>query len=251
MPLKTYLINLDRSEDRLAHMRRELDRAGVAFERVAGVDGSELEAGELEAFGQVRMAAKPAGWLPGEVGCFLSHFELWRRIAAESDDWAAVLEDDVRLSSDLGGLLGSDEWIPADADIVRLEANRSMRLNGGRRIPAAPGRLLYRALSGSAGSAGYIIAKRTAEWLTQMPPSSHTAVDVFLFKPKGSSTARKLRRYQVVPAVCVQDGVLDGGDARLKSLIKRRNTRGRGYRKRLHPLLAVWPIQRFAVPFRP
>ena len=76
--------------------------------------------------------AQPEGWLPGEVGCFLSHFEIWRRIASGNEPWAAVFEDDLRVSTDLGRLLRSHDWIPSDADIVRLEANRSMRLSDGR-----------------------------------------------------------------------------------------------------------------------
>lgn len=249
--LKTYLINLDRSGDRLAHMRTELARIGVAFERIPAIDGSTLPQAELETFRQARTAQKPGGWLEGEVGCFLSHIEAWRRIAAGSEAWATVLEDDVLLAADAGALLRSTDWIPAEAEIVRLEANRIMRLRGGHRIAAAPGRTVFRALSGSSGSAGYVIARHVAERLADSAAELHTSVDIFLFKPRMSPVARQLRRYQVVPAICVQDGVLEHGEAQLKSLIKSRITRGRGYRERSNPLLRLWPISRHAVPFRP
>jgi glycosyl transferase family 25 len=245
------VINLDRSTDRLAHMRAELGRVGVDFERIAAVDGSTLEQSELDAFRRARSSAKPQGWLPGEVGCFLSHFEAWRRIAAAEHPWAAVLEDDLRVSPDLAALLASADWIPRDADVVRLEANRSMRLSGPRPIRAAPGRTLYRAVSGTTGTGGYIVSRRAAHWLLSTPPEQHSSVDVFLFKPKMSRVAKELRRYQVVPAVCVQDGLAEGREGRLGSLIRKRATFGRGYRKQPHPLLRLWPIQRFAVPFRP
>jgi glycosyl transferase family 25 len=250
-PLKAYLINLDRSEDRLAHMREELGRAGVEFERIAAVDGAALGADALEDFRNARSAANPSGWLPGEAGCFLSHFEAWRRIASTGDPWAAVFEDDLRVSPDLGRLLASDDWIPSGADVVRLEANRSMRLSGGRAITAVSGREVYLARSGTAGAAGYVIASSTCRSLLETPPHLHTVLDVFLFKPKASSVARRLRRYQVVPALCVQDSVLEGGETRLKSLIKTRSTRGRGYRARSNPVLRLWPVQRVAVPFQP
>ena len=126
-----------------------------------------------------------------------------------------------------------------------------MRLAGGRPIEAAPGRKVYRALSGSPGSAAYVIAKRAAAWLIENPPDRHAGVDVFLFKPKVSSVARRLARYQVVPAVCIQDEVLERGQATLRSQIKTRSTRGRGYRERSNPLLRLWPIRRHAVPFKP
>lgn len=228
-------------------MRAELGRAGVRFERIAGVDGTALDTRTLEDFREARPATK---WLPGEIGCFLSHFEAWTRIASGKDEWAAVFEDDIRVSPELGPLLAATDWIPGDADVVRLEANRSMRLSGVRAIAAVPGRKLYLARSGTAGAAGYIIAKRTARTLIETPEALHRAADVFLFKPKDSPVAKALRRYQVVPALCVQDSVLEGGDVRLKSLIKKRNTRGRGYRTQSHPILRFWPVQRIAVPFQ-
>jgi glycosyl transferase family 25 len=248
--LKAYLINLDKSEDRLAHMRTELDRAGVEFERIAAVDGAALPADTLAAFRQARSASKPEGWLPGEIGCFLSHREAWRRIAAADGAWAAVLEDDVHVSPDLGPLLSSSDWIPADADAVRLEANRTMRLRRPRPIAAAPGRRLFTAVSGSAGSAAYLLSRDAAQRLVDTPPETHAAVDVFLFKPRVSTVAKALRRYQVVPAVCIQDGLAEGREGALRSLIRERGTRGRGYRERSNPVLRLWPIRRHAVPFR-
>jgi GR25 family glycosyltransferase involved in LPS biosynthesis len=124
-----------------------------------------------------------------------------------------------------------------------------MRLSGGRTIAVAPTRRVFRALSGTPGAAGYILAKSAAKWLTEVPSRLHSIPDVFLFKPKISPTAKKLRRYQVVPAVCIQDEVLDYQEAQLRSQIKARNTRGRGYRERSNPLLSLWPLNRRAVPF--
>jgi glycosyl transferase family 25 len=250
LPLKVYVINLERSADRLAQLRIEFARVGVPFERIAGVDGAALDPAELHAFRNTRAEGNPDGWLPGEIGCFLSHFEVWRRIAAAADPWAAVFEDDVRVATDLKPLLASGEWIPGSADVVRLEANRPMRLTEGRPIEAAPNRKVFRALSGTAGAAGYIIARDVCRWLTETPARLHTSADIFLFKPKKSEVARRLRRYQVVPAVCVQAGVVEG-EPRVASLIKPRNTRGRSYRERSNPLLALWPMRRIAVPFRP
>lgn len=242
-----YLINLDRSADRLAHMRTELDRASLPFERMPATDGTLLEADRLEAFRD--STANPDDWLPGEIGCFLSHLEVWERIAAGNAPYGIVLEDDIHVSPDLGRLFESTAWIPADADIVRLEANRPMRLSKGRAISELPGRQVFRAHSGTSGSAAYIISKRAAERLRNTPTKHYDHVDLFLFKPKVSGVAQALKRYQVVPAMCVQSGVLPGDDMRLASLIRRRNSRGRGYRERSHPLLGLWPLRRRAVPF--
>jgi glycosyl transferase family 25 len=247
--LKAYLINLDRSEDRLAHMRQQLGRLGVDFERIAAIDGAVMAEDALAAFQRAR-PSKHEGWLPGEVGCFLSHFEAWSRIAAGEEPWGAVFEDDLRVSPDLPRLLASPDWIPADADAVRLEANRSMRLRRPRRIAVTPGRHLFTAVSGTTGSGAYVLSRAAAERLIQTPTEMHSSVDEFLFKPKKSAVAKGLRRFQVVPAVCVQVGLAEGREGALKSLIRKRNTFGRGYRERSHPVLRLWPIRRLAVPFR-
>lgn len=199
---------------------------------------------------EARSAADPRQWLPGEVGCFLSHFEAWRRIAAGEEAWGAVFEDDLRVSPDLATLLESTGWIPEDADVLKLDANRSMRLAGRRQIPGLPGRHLYRAIGGTFGAGAYILSRSAAEGLLATPPQTHTSVDVFLFKPKKSSVANTLRRYQVVPAVCVQDGLPEGREGTMKSQIRDVVVLGRGYRSRSHPLLRLWPIRRIAVPYR-
>jgi len=77
--MKVLLINLDRATDRLERMRRVFGEAGIEFERVSGVDGSQLSAEELE-----RCQPQPGyfGWLAkGELGCFLSYRLCWKRIA--------------------------------------------------------------------------------------------------------------------------------------------------------------------------
>lgn len=56
----------------------------------------------------------------GEIGCFLSHLELWKRISDSGDDMACIIEDDAVLNHDFfGGLKAaiamSEEW-----DICRL-----------------------------------------------------------------------------------------------------------------------------------
>ena len=249
--MRAYLINLDRSPQRLALMRAALAATGVGFERVAGVDGAALTEDARRIFAEARCAAQPAGWMPGEIGCFLSHFAVWERIAAGADPWAAVLEDDLRVADDLGVLLRSAGWIPPGADIVRLEANRPMRLGRGRPIEGTHRRQVHAALSGSPGSAAYVVSKEAAQRLVASAPQTHASVDVFLFKPKMSAVAASLARFQVVPAPCVQDGVAAAPQEGLESLIRKRASRGRAYRETLNPLFRLWPMRRYAVPFRP
>lgn len=96
MPLHVFLINLDRSADRLARCAPILDGLGLSWERVPGIEGKRLSAARL---GALNPHPAPHGeWFrpltPGEIGCFLSHLRCWQLIEERGLDCALVLEDD-------------------------------------------------------------------------------------------------------------------------------------------------------------
>lgn len=246
--LKAFLINLDRSADRLAHVERQFRVIGGAFTRVAAVDGPNLEPRELADFARQRPAH--ARWTPGELGCFLSHLHVWRKIASGEDEAAAVFEDDIHVARDLKALLASGDWMPSDADLVRLEANRKLLLRDGRSIGVAPGRRVYRMASGTWGSAGYIITRAAAAKLSESRPELHHPVDIFLFKPGRSQIASELACYQIVPAVCIQTQVHAGAQTELQSMIEHGAEMPRQPRSRTGTLTRLLPWKKQAVPFR-
>lgn len=216
--LRSFLINLDRSVDRLAAAEAQFRRLGVAFTRIAAVDGETLDADVVQSFTR-RTPPNQRPWKPGEIGCFLSHIEAWRRIAAGPEAAGAVFEDDACLASDIGRLLASNDWIPADADVVRLEGMGVMKLERGRRIRGCKGRRVQGLLTGTWGTAGYVISKHAAARLLQVPQSDYAPVDLFLFEPRISTVAAGLRRYQVNPSACLQDQFRSDGRAGFCSLI--------------------------------
>ncbi len=218
-PLKAYLINLDRSPERLMFMREQFGSLGIKFERLRAVDGSDFDQEKVEAYAQERPAAPPEAWSRGAIGAFLSHAAAWQHVASNSAPAAAIFEDDVHLASDIKPLLASSTWIPADADIVRLEGMGNMKLARGRRIAECAGRRLHRALSGTWGSAGYVLTRRASATLLAAPPRHHIPADHFLFSPGLSPLAAWLRRYQVVPSVCIQDQLMSESRPELQSSI--------------------------------
>lgn len=97
--MQVYLINLERNPERLAAADAQLRRLGVAYTRVAAVDGRSLPKGTLR-----REVARfwwwcHRGYLPqrGQVGCALSHRTVWRLIAEGEEACACILEDDAVL----------------------------------------------------------------------------------------------------------------------------------------------------------
>lgn len=203
--MQCFLINLDRSADRLRQMEAEFAAIGMPFERVAATDATTISERHifLQSPGKVRRDLTP-----GEVACFESHKVCWQRITAEGLPWAAVFEDDVHFSPAAAGMLGTEDWIPADADIVKLETLFQPTLFTLQGPPVSGQVRLARLHHRHLGSAGYAISGRYAAELLGMARHITSPVDNFLF---GFEQERLATRtiYQAVPGVCVQDRFLD------------------------------------------
>jgi glycosyl transferase family 25 len=202
--LDVYVINLDRSPERLAHMAAMLGGLGVAFQRVPAIDGRKL--GEAE----VKRLAPDGGLFAGEIGCFLSHRECWRRIAAGASGSGIVLEDDVRISPGLSELAATSGWVPDDADIVKLESRPGVSAIIDRESLPAGTRRLARLRGAHLCTGGYAITKAGARKLLAASETLSTPVDNFMFDP-ASPAFKHVAIYQLVPALLVQEQFLTDG----------------------------------------
>ena len=100
-----YLLNLDRSPDRLARAGSALRAAGLDPVRVPGVDGATLT-DEQRALADPRATRRVTGRAlsDGEVGCYLGHLRALRGMLEDGASHALVCEDDVRPDPFLGEL---------------------------------------------------------------------------------------------------------------------------------------------------
>ncbi len=210
--MKAFVVNLDRNISRLAHMTALLGKIGTAFERVAAVDGRDLD--------RKAIAAASPDLSPGEIGCLMSHREVWRRIVTRGEPYASVLEDDIFAAPTLARLLEEESWIPADADIVKLETTHDLVRVDQAPITTVCNRGLLRLRSTHPGSAGYVLSAKAAASLLARTEKLRRPVDAALFElPEGE--ARGLTVYQVDPAVCIQNDFLrDGRASELTSTIR-------------------------------
>ena len=201
MTIPVYLINLDRSPDRLAEMQARLDALGVTFIRVAAVDGKALTVAERDA-----AEAPHKEWLPltaSEVGCFLSHRACWRRIAEGDARYGCVFEDDMLLSPRLGSFLADGSWIPADADIVKIEEGHNKVWLDMPLRELKDGFRLGRLRSTHYRAGGYIVSRDAARRLLAMTERFGLPVDLVLFDVAVGETAR-LEIHQLLPALAMQ-----------------------------------------------
>ncbi len=130
-PLLFCVINLDRSPERLASIRTNLEGLGVPFTRIAAVDAKQLTDAEVNAvYDPARNARRYFAPLKrGEVACFLSHRKAWAHFLASGADFLVLLEDDTRfLTSPQGVLDLATQAIGQDRPtMVKLYAKRAAR----------------------------------------------------------------------------------------------------------------------------
>lgn len=233
--MKAYLINLDRSPGRLEFMRAQFEALGLAVERVPAVDGSAIDLAPY--------AGSKLG--PGEIGCFLSHRAIWKKLVDSGEERALVFEDDVRLSAALPELLARKDWIPATAGVVKLDT--SGKLIGVRKsmAPAPGGRALHSLRTVHMGAAGYILSRSFAATLIERSAVLNEAVDRFMF---GNQAAKRDdgRLWQLVPAIVSQEKRFNSDlQPELESLIRHERRGNRSLLARLKRL-----PRNLAVPFR-
>jgi len=120
-PPPLFVINLERSSDRRASIAAQLDELGIDFEIFPATDGARLSPSELAQYDEqyvIGQIARPMS--PSEVGCYLSHVRIWKKMVEEDIPWAVVLEDDVDIHDDLTGILAAIDTIPFKWDFIRL-----------------------------------------------------------------------------------------------------------------------------------
>jgi GR25 family glycosyltransferase involved in LPS biosynthesis len=96
--IRAFIIHLERAEKRRPQVEALLAQLPVPAEVVPAVDGRTLAAAEIEAVYRRRLHAPtyPFRLLKGEIGCFLSHRQVWRMIVERGLDAALIVEDDVK-----------------------------------------------------------------------------------------------------------------------------------------------------------
>jgi len=171
----TFLINLDRSSDRLARMQAEFSRAGMEFERLAAVDGTNLPDDHkpyfCDASGMIVSRLSP-----GEVGCYASHIAVWKRIVAMGVPAALVCEDDAILADDLAQAL--DELLvvlPSGWDIIHLSQPPERAFKP--LTPLMSGRTLIRHSRVPPSTAAYLISREGAAKMLKPAGPRRWAVD--------------------------------------------------------------------------
>ena len=145
-----------------------MNRAGIAYQRVPGVDGRKMSAEELrKGYSPVRFFVSQ-GHRPtvAEVACAMSHRKCWIRLLEDGDELGAVFEDDMLVDPSAYELAYAQ--VQADDDSAKpkvwlLSARNRVKDPGGKAVV----RLLDTAndVMGTWGGEGYFLNAAAAKKL--------------------------------------------------------------------------------------
>ncbi|XP_052221589.1 glycosyltransferase 25 family member-like isoform X2 [Dreissena polymorpha] len=98
---KVYMINLERRSERRVRMLHVFDILGIEAELIPAVDGKLINASYLSKLNiQILPGfSDPVKGRPmtmGEIGCFLSHYNIWQDVVAKGYEQVVVFEDDLK-----------------------------------------------------------------------------------------------------------------------------------------------------------
>ena len=128
--MKAFVINLEKNTERMASIDRQLRQLGLVYERISAVYGKDLSVGERrEVFSAFRWwCAMGRPVAPAEIGCALSHYDIYRRMTEdESLQYCCILEDDIALSQEFNSTIKEVErWIdPMKPQVVILNDHQN------------------------------------------------------------------------------------------------------------------------------
>ncbi len=104
---RIFVISLPHAQDRRESISRQLEEQGLDFEFIDAVHGKSLTEEERDRVNRPLLRHYRRPFSPNEVGCYLSHGLVYRKIAEERIPLAFVLEDDALIKTDLKRLFAS------------------------------------------------------------------------------------------------------------------------------------------------
>nr|WP_255705603.1 glycosyltransferase family 25 protein [Xenorhabdus sp. PB61.4] len=107
--MKIYVINLAQDVERKKSMQEQLKKLELDFEFISAVYGKSLNKEQIQEncpnFDEMTLAI-------GELGCSLSHLNIYKKIIKNKIPISLILEDDARLGDNLTNILSSLENHP-------------------------------------------------------------------------------------------------------------------------------------------
>lgn len=170
---RVYVINLDRSPERMSATAGALDKSGFKFSRVQAVDGSHegLGAARYDAGANARAYLAPL--TDGEAGCLHSHRKAWRNFLEDGATVGIFLEDDARPLAPATAAVDFSRSVCSGELPILCQLNTALTRSRGRPRACRP-------LVPPLTTAAYAANRGAAEKLLAFTDQFHEPIDIAL-----------------------------------------------------------------------
>ncbi len=179
-PIKVLVLTLPQSEDRQTRIEAALTNAGIDFEFFWGVDGRTDRDPVFAMYDKPkRVWLKGQPMSQGQLGCFASHYNIWKRCVEEGANYV-VLEDDVLFDAPLLKQFLEDALgFPRRLECLRLFKNKTR--NHKTTNLGSTGRFdILRYTKGPMSTMGYYITPAAAEKFLVASNPIFLSVDIYM-----------------------------------------------------------------------
>ncbi len=118
--MKTYIINLPKSKERLTWTINNLTKLGFDFEVIEAVNGRLLTLPHADYDERAYRLRHGKRTNLAELGCYFSHIKALKTFLQSEQDHAMILEDDVTLFNNLPAIIEQTMLVSHKWDILRL-----------------------------------------------------------------------------------------------------------------------------------
>jgi glycosyl transferase family 25 len=175
----TFVINMERDQNRREAMRARLDAINLPFEFFSAVDGRTLSINDCAHYdGAKRRRFFGRDMTPGEVGCLLSHRGIYERMIRDNLKHALILEDDVMFEADFPDVLRALLKSPIKWNMIRfLGCEKIYNLGQRKIVPLTENYWLARIPGTHGGAHAYLLTLDTARILMAHSARSWLPID--------------------------------------------------------------------------
>jgi GR25 family glycosyltransferase involved in LPS biosynthesis len=162
-----YVINLDRSIDRMEQFAEDFESFPIPFIRVSGIEGKTLTI-PIENYDALMFflyVGREA--TPGDIGCYLSHFKALKMFLESEKEFALICEDDAAPTSECyeaieRAIANSESW-----DLLRLYSRRQKTSLSVPYRSLTSVHKLCTSIHGMDDAAAYVVHRRAAKILIE------------------------------------------------------------------------------------
>jgi len=222
--MKLYVINLETSQERLQRMHAIFAARGLSFTRIDAVDARCLPQALHSKINEMNLWSQEMTY--GEVACFLSHKRALEQLIADGAPYGIIFEDDILLGVGATKILSSADWVPDEAEIVKLETSGKKVQLGPPQHVAIKGFSLAYIKNTHIMAAAYLISRQAALRLVSLMEEASAPFDHFLFN-FSLGIAPHFILFQIDPAPVIQTvlpSTLEGERAIIKQAKKHNRT---------------------------